>query len=110
MAIGRNWLLFILVSVGMKFQEGRQVNNSTMAQYWTTHIDQHFQSSMCHDATRIKELKVGLRVGQLLDLPFQLSYNRNHLCSFLSKITSFKQLKLVEHVLPGSAIVVMCVL
>jgi hypothetical protein len=75
----------------MKFHEGLQMDN---AQYWFSGIG-HFQLSNA-DQDQMKELRDGLRVGQLLELPFELSYNWHHLCSLLSTIIPFKQLKLVK--------------
>lgn len=82
--------------MAMKSHEGRQRENPAIASKWTTYIgDFQFLPSR---SDLIKELKDGLKVAQLLDLPIELTCTYEHLCCFLvtnNTITPFKQLKLV---------------
>lgn len=100
----------------MKFHEARQVSSTrTTKQKWRDHLVMKYRHRILLNSSTITELKGGLELGLLLELPFDLSCNHMHLTDLLvtdSAVRPFYQLKYVPGSLATGAhvIVVCCVL
>ena len=84
------------VSLGMKFHEARKVTVTRNTQMkWRDYLLK-FRHRIVLAPETITELKAGLEVGRLLELPFDLSCNYRHLGDLLASdnaIRPFQELK-----------------
>ena len=83
----------------MKFHEARKVPSTRATkQRWRDYLVTKYRHRILLDNNNITELKSGLELGKLLELPFDLSCNYMHLTDLLvtdSAVRPFYQLKYV---------------
>lgn len=91
--------MLLIVSIGMKFHEARKVTSTrSTKQKWRDHLVMKYRHRILLNSITITELRAGLELGQLLDLPFDLSCNHMHLTDLLvaeTAVRPFYQLKYV---------------